>query len=374
VPELFGQTLRRRDLFDRIGRMQQTAGVRLLEIADGSERGVRVLEARTGTGFVFEILIDRGFDIGRCEMAGRALAWQSPTGFVGPWYAEHEGFGFHRTFGGGLLVTCGLEHILLPEQDTADQYGFPPQESMSYGLHGRISNTAGSLRGYGERWDGDECLLWIEGEVRQAMVFGEILTLYRRVEAAVGGSRLRITDHVVNEGHHRTPHMMLYHVNFGWPLIDNGARLLLPADPTGAVDGSGGDQIEVADYRVVDSPSPGFVGQVFSHDMLADPTGWVTAGVINEALGLGAYQRYRFDTLPYHQVWRMLGAGNYVVALEPTTNTLGGRHEARRRGELVHLDPGESRDYELELGVEQGEEGIARLSDVVAAALDAKAG
>ncbi|MGH3516803.1 MAG: aldose 1-epimerase family protein [Haloechinothrix sp.] len=373
MPELFGKTLRRRELLARVGRMQQAAGIRLLELADGNERGVRVLDVRTGSGFGFEIVVDRGFDVGRCEMAGKSLAWQSPTGFVGPWHAEHEGFGFHRTFGGGLLVTCGLEHVLMPEEDTADHYRFPPQETMFYGLHGRISNSPGTLRGYGERWDGDECLLWAEGEVRQAMVFGEVLTLHRRVEATVGESRLRITDRVVNDGCHRTPHMMLYHVNLGWPLVDAGAHLLLPAGPTRAADGSGGDLVEVPDYRVVAAPSPDFVGQVFSHDMHADPTGWVTAGVANEALGLAAYQRYRSDTLPHHQVWRMLGAGTYVVALEPTTNTLGGRREARRRGELVHLDPGESRAYELELGAEQGEEGIARLTNAVTAILDARA-
>lgn len=362
MPELYGQSLTRAGTLARVGRLSQVAGIRLLELADGTERGVRLLEVRTGTGFCFEILLDRGFDIGRCELAGMSLAWQSPTGFAGPWYAEPAGFGFHRTFGGGLLTTCGLEHILLPAEDTAAQYRFPPQQTMSYGLHGRVSNMPGHLRGYGERWDGDDCLLWADGEVRQAMVFGEVLTLRRRIEARVGQSRLRIVDQVTNDGHQPTPHMLLYHVNLGWPLVDAGARLLLPADPVPAADGSGGALVDVPDYRVQRAPDAGFVGQVFTHAMRADETGWVTAGVANDALGLAAYQRYRADTLPYHQVWRMLGAGTYLVALEPSTNTLAGRAEARRRGELVHLAPGEVRSYQLELGVELGRDGIGRLA------------
>jgi galactose mutarotase-like enzyme len=38
---------------------------------------------------------------------------------------------------------------------------------------------------------------------------------------------------------------------------------------------------------------------------------------------------------------------NYV-ALEPSTNR---QHDARKRGELIELQPGETRHYRLELGV-----------------------
>jgi hypothetical protein len=367
MPELFNRRLARADLAARTGRLQQVAGVRLLELADGAERGVRVLEFRTGSGLVFEVLVDRGFDVGRCEVNGMPVAWQSPTGFAGPWYAEHDAFGFHRTFGGGLLATCGLEHALGPAEDTAEQYGFPPQQTMFYGQHGRLSSTPARLCGYGERWDGDECVLWAEGEARQAMVFGETLTLRRRIEAQVGGSCLRVHDEVVNDGSAPTPHMLLYHVNFGWPLVDEGARLLLPAGPAGASDGSGGPPVEVPGYRRLDAPADGFVGQVFEHAMRADPAGRVTAGIANDGLGLAAYETYRADTLPHHLVWRMLGRGTYVVGVEPSTNRLAGRLDARERGELIHLQPGQTRTYELELGVVLGEPGITRLAELIEA-------
>lgn len=351
MPELVGQSLERHEVMARVGRLQQVAGIRLLELGDGAERGVRVLEMRTGTGFCFEILVDRGFDIGRCELAGMSLAWHSPTTFTGPWYGEHDEFGFHRTFGGGLLTTCGLEHALLPADDTAEQYRFPPQHTMSYGLHGRASSTPATLRGYGETWNGDDCLVWAEGVVQQAMVFGEVLTLRRRVTAQVGESRLSIVDDVVNDGHQTTPHMMLYHVNYGWPLVDAGTRLIVPADPVPAADGSGGGLVDVPDYRTVSPPDAAFVGQVFEHAMKADDDGFVSASVANDALGLSAYQRYRQDTLPHYLVWRMLGAGTYVVGMEPSTNRLSGRLAARKDGELILLEPGQSRRYELELGV-----------------------
>src|SRR6266853_354549 len=112
MPFVNGKATTRRDLMRRIGRLEQVAGVRLVTLGDGSERGVRVLEFRTGTGFSYDVVVDRAFDIGRCEHSGRALAWQSPVGFSGPWYYEPDGLGFFRTFGGGLLTTCGLDHTL----------------------------------------------------------------------------------------------------------------------------------------------------------------------------------------------------------------------------------------------------------------------
>src|SRR5919197_2155125 len=103
---LFGQELTRPELMRRVGRLEQVACVRLVTLGDGAERGVRVLEFRTGTGFAFDVVVDRAFDVGRCEHAGRPLAWTSRTGFAGPWYYEPEELGFFRGFGGGLLTSC----------------------------------------------------------------------------------------------------------------------------------------------------------------------------------------------------------------------------------------------------------------------------
>ncbi|MEA2525433.1 MAG: hypothetical protein QOF73_2660, partial [Thermomicrobiales bacterium] len=63
---LWGEELGRTELLRQVGGLDQIAGVRLVTLGDGNERGVRVLEFRTGTGFAFEVIVDRAFDIGRC--------------------------------------------------------------------------------------------------------------------------------------------------------------------------------------------------------------------------------------------------------------------------------------------------------------------
>ncbi|HZR92483.1 MAG TPA: aldose 1-epimerase family protein [Gaiellaceae bacterium] len=362
MPELFGGSYSRRELSRRVGRLEQVAGVRLATLGDGAERGVRVLELRTGTGFCCELVVDRALDVGRCEHAGRPLAWASAVGFPGPWFGEPEGLGFMRTFGGGLLTTCGLDHALFMAEDTAAQYHYPPKQTETYGLHGRVSTRPARLTGYGERWEGDECVLFAEGEVLQAAVFGEQLVLRRRVEAKVGESRLRIRDEVANVGHDPTPHMLLYHVNVGWPVVDEGSELLVPAT---AVEPRGDHPVE--GYRRLHAPAEAFVEQVFEHELAAEPDGRVPVGVVNRALGLGVYEIFRRDQLPHHFVWRMLGEGTYVVGIEPCTNRAAGRLDARERGELIELGPGEARAYELELGALVGAAEIEAFAARVAA-------
>ena len=122
---LWGRQWTRDELLARVGRLEQVAGIRLVEGGDGAERGVRLLRCHTGAGFDFEILVDRGFDVGGAWLGGRPLAWASPAGLVGPWYCEPAGIGWFRGFPGGLVSTCGLDHTLLGGPDDATVFNYP---------------------------------------------------------------------------------------------------------------------------------------------------------------------------------------------------------------------------------------------------------
>ena len=79
MTRLYGQTMSRRALAERTGALSQFAGVRLMTLGDGVERGVRQLEFRTGTGLRFTVLIDRAMDIAECEHGGRAVFDNGPV-------------------------------------------------------------------------------------------------------------------------------------------------------------------------------------------------------------------------------------------------------------------------------------------------------
>ena len=363
MPELFGRSYDRASLLARVGRLEQVAGVRLVTLGDGQARGVRVLEFRTGSGFAFEVIIDRSFDVGRCELDGRPLSWQSGAGVVAPWYYEPDDWGWFRAWGGGMVVTCGLDHTLVPGEDAAAQFHQPHvRATVRYGLHGRIGGLPARLTGYGERWDGAECVLWAEGEVLQSAVFGEQLMLRRRIEARVGESRFTIRDEVENVGHTRNSHMLLYHCNVGFPVVDESAELLVSSLRTTTDYG-----VPVAGYRQLSAPVPAATEACFEHELVAEPGGTVPVAVVNRRLGLGVYQVFRLSQLRHHTVWRMLGEGTYAVGLEPSTNRDAGRFDAAERGELQWLEPGETRRYDLEIGALPGDAAISDFAARVSA-------
>ena len=368
MPGLYGTHYSRAELLRRVGRLEQVAGVRLVTIGDGQGRGVRILEFRTGSGFAFDVLVDRSFDVGRCEHGGRPLSWQSAAGVVAPWYYEPDGWGWFRAWGGGMVVTCGLDHTLGPGEDTAEQFNQPHiMKTVPYGLHGRVGGLPARLAGYGERWDGDECVLWAEGEVLQSAVFGEQLELRRRIEARVGESRFTIHDVVVNAGHTRASHMFLYHCNAGFPVVDASSELLVPSRRTTTDYG-----VPVEGYATMSAPVRDATEACFEHDLIAEPEGTVPVALVNRALALGVYQVFRVAQLPFHTVWRMMGEGTYALGMEPSTNRDAGRWDARERGELQWLEPGEERRYDLEIGALDGEAAIGefegRVSRLAAAA------
>lgn len=360
--ELYGQSRSRRDLAASAGAFSQFAGVRLMTLGDGAERGVRMLEFRTGTGLRFTVMIDRGFDIGDCEYRGIAIGWHSPTGFKHPAYSDYEGeggLGWLRTFS-GLLATCGLDHILPGYDEPADHYNHPGRPVVKHAIHGRVANLPARLAGYGERWDGDECILWCEGVVSQATVFGENLELTRRIEVKAGTNEIRLHDVVVNRGFYRTPHMYMYHVNVGHPVLAEGSRYLAPiTDVVWA--GHAGENYAKQDvgYRTMPAPQESFREQVWQHEVAANSEGEQPVALVNDALGIGFEIVSRKDQFPCMFQWQNMQAGMYVLGMEPATHHVLGHKAANERSEMIWLEHGEERRYDVSFRVLAGKDEIA---------------
>lgn len=369
MAELYGRSTDAVDVRARAGCLAQFGGVRLVTFGDGVERGLRVLEFRTGTGLCFSVLIDRAMDIGEMSHAGRAIGWQSPTGFRHAGLHEPEGeggLGWLRSFS-GFLSTCGLDHILGPEEVEAASYNYPRRGKVRHGLHGRIGAIPARLTGYGERWEGDRCTLWAEGVIVQGAVFGEVLHLHRRIEADLGGNEVRLTDRVVNTGFARTPHMFFYHVNLGYPVIDDGARYLAPVREVVWATHADVLQAQGVGYRRCRGPVAGFLEQVWEHAMAADDAGLVPMAVVNDRLGFGLMVETRVDQFPCAYQWQNFQAGNYVMGVEPSTHHVLGNRFARDRGEMIWLEAGDERRYDSRFMVLDGEEAIAATEARIAA-------
>ncbi|WP_421759048.1 aldose 1-epimerase family protein [Devosia sp.] len=360
--ELFGESLTRRQVAERSGMLSQFAGVRLVTLGDGVERGIRMLEFRTGSGLRFTVLVDRAMDIAECEHNGRAIGWHSPAGFRNPGLHEYEGEGglaWARSFS-GLLVTCGLDHILFMNEVSAETYVYSPKQTVKHSLHGRVGTIPARLTGYGESWNGDTCTLWAEGVVQQSAVFGEDLHLIRRIEADVGGNEIRLTDRVVNHGFYKTPHMYCYHINVGHPVLDEAARYLAPiADVVWAAHAGDAYQRQGVGYRQLPAPKLDFHEQVWQHEMAASKAGEVPVALVNDRVGLGLEVTTLKSQFPCQYEWQNLQAGQYALGIEPSTHHVLGNQAARDRGEMIWLNHGDERRYDTVFRVLDGAGAIA---------------
>jgi hypothetical protein len=352
--ELYGETKTRRDIAASAGSLSQFAGVRLMTLGDGVERGIRMLEFRSGTGLRFTVLVDRAMDIAECEYRGLAIGWHSPAGFKHPGLHEYEGeggLGWLRSFS-GLMVTCGLDHILFMYDEPADHYNYSPRKSVSHSIHGRIGTIPAKLGGYGERWDGDDCYLWCEGTVTQGTVFGEHLELVRRIEIKVGTNDIQLTDRVVNRGFYRTPHMYCYHINVGHPVLSEGSRYLAPVrDVVWAAHAGDDYRKQGVGYRTLPAPQMKFHEQVWQHEMASDCNNEVPVALVNDRLGIGFEVVTRKDQFPCMFEWQNLQAGQYALGIEPSTNHVLGHKAAGERGELIWLEHGEERRYDTTMSI-----------------------
>jgi hypothetical protein len=342
-----GVTFDRAELARRAGDTSAAGGVRAVVLDDGAERGIRVLEFRTGGGLAFDVLVDRAMDLGTAEFRGNGFGWRSATGFRHPGlheYADEGGLSMLRSFS-GLLLTAGLDHTLFTAEVDASQYRYPHRATVWNGLHGRVANIPARLHGYGERWESDDrCVLWAEGEVRQAAIFAEHLRLVRRIEADLGGTEIRLIDTVRNAGFDPTPHMYLYHVNVGWPFLDEGARYEVPLERTLWQS----DSVAEQGVSNLDMPAPqkGFVEQVYEHELKPDASGKVRPRLVNERLGVFFELEYDTAQFPAFFQWLHLREGAYAVGFEPSTHHVQGEPAAREDGSMTFLEPGEERRYE----------------------------
>ena len=333
-----------------------------MTLGDGLERGNRLLEFRTGSGLVFSVLVDRALDIASCDFKGLSIGWHSPAGFRTPGLNDPDaenGLGWLRSFS-GLVSTCGLDHIFGPVSEDASHFNYPYRKTVTYPIHGRVSSVPARLTGYGEHWVGDDCVLWCEGVVQQATVFGENLHLIRRIEADAGGNDIRIIDRVVNRGFSRTPHMMLYHIDAGHPLLSAGSRYLAPIREVLWASHAGNSYTKQGvGYRTLSDPMPNFIEQVWQFDMVADADDKVRVALVNDALGLGFEVTSRKSELPCQLEWQNLQEGMYALGLEPATHHVLGKTAAHERGEMIWLEHGEERTYHLTLSVLDGAKQIA---------------
>lgn len=342
--EFHGRTYVPEALRDYVADPAILAGARPCMLLDGPERGVRAVDVWTGSGLEFTVLPDRGMNICNARFRGIPLDWSSGTGMTSPFLYDAHEWRWLRSFHGGLLHTCGLSNVGDPCRDAGLL-----MEEESYGGHGRISNTPASQVAWKVNRDNQPAIIELTGVCRIASAQGEKLELERSITSEVGGRSIVIEDRVRNLGFNRTPVFLLYHCNFGFPLLSEESELLIPAAK--AYDQAGN---EVADSEQIDPPSDSPDEQVLYPVLTEDH---VEVGIHNPGLGrsgLGMMLKYNRSQLPQLTLWKFLQKRSYVIGIEPGTCRVEGRVAEREAGRAVFLDADETHSVRLEFEIREG--------------------
>ena len=336
-------------LSDRTGRLSQIGGISHFSHAEGKAKGVSTLRVRTAPGLEFWVVPDRGMDIFEASFQGKSLCWHSPAGMVHPAYYSDQGSKWLKSFPGGLLATCGLTTAGAPSEDNG----------QSLGLHGSISNTPAESFHWSEHWHGDDCLLSVSGKVREASVFGSNLLLERTISTSLASASFSLHDVVENQGVHESPLMVLYHFNFGFPLLTERSRIYAPSQAVEPGTPSAASSQE--SWNHFEPPQVEVDERVYFHRMQPGPDGKVTVVLVSDSgqLDFGVALSYQTETLPELIQWKMTGANHFVLGLEPANCRTLGRKAERERGTLQTLAPGERREFHVEFRVLNGAEEVA---------------
>jgi hypothetical protein len=336
--------LPRSAVLERIGHLTQLGGTRHVVLNDGAAKGMAAIDVDTGAGLRFTILPDRGLDISQCTYRGTNLVFLTSNGEVNPAFYDAAGLGWLHTFFGGLVTTCGLTTLGAPGRDG----------DVALGLHGRYSAIPARRVQDRSRWEGDRYLIEVTGTVEETRLFDDSLELTRTIATEIGSRSLAIRDRVVNSGYRTSPCTILYHVNAGFPLLDQDSILALTAARTEAHDET--SRNAAADFWRFSAPVPGCAEQNFLHQVIAGDDGLAHAAMLNPGLAGGLGLELRFDPrqLPYLNEWKMMGQRDYVVGIEPCNAPCANRAALRQAGLLPLLEPGETRDFGVEFRVLEG--------------------
>jgi galactose mutarotase-like enzyme len=330
-----------------------------VRLTEGKQAGCELIVVNS-PGLSAAICPTRGMSLWKARLDGVDCQWGSPVrGPIHPsWVplSESSGLGWLDGFD-ELLVRCGLRSFGAPDFDSSGQLRHP--------LHGHIGNLAAENVQIEQSADGQR--LTISGEVFETRFLIHHLKLRVEYEFQLGQSSIKVLDRVSNEGGSAVDMQLLYHINFGRPLLAADCQFHTAARQIVARDRRAEEGLDSWNRYL--RPTVGYAEQVYFFQPLRDSAGWVTTLLDNPQAGQAVAVHYCAATLPYFTLWKNTTseATGYVTGLEPGTGFPNPRSFEQQHGRLTSLQPGEFREFELKLEGSKNSQLIAELKQRIQA-------
>lgn len=341
--------------------------IRLDRLHGGKQEGSELLSINNGK-LTIVLIPTRGLGILSVTMGDLRLGWDSPVKeVVHPKFINlqaRSGLGWLEGFN-EWLARCGLENN---GQAGKDEFinNMGDKATMDLTLHGKIANIpASEVEIVVERTP--PFRIHVKGLVQERMLFGPKLDLRTTLTTEPGSNSFRIHDEITNGGAQPEECQMLYHFNFGTPLLEEGARFLAPAERVTPFNAQAAKDAQ--DYNLFRGPTPGYIEQVYLFKPLADKKGRTTVLLHNKDRSRGASLSYGLKELPYLTLWKNTGAqaDGYVCGIEPGTNYPNNRRVERKFGRVVKLGPGKTYPMTLDVALHASAGEVSAVAEQIAA-------
>jgi hypothetical protein len=311
--------------------------VELKTLHGGRQEGVQVIEVDNGV-MRFTIVPTRGFEVWTAKAGTLRLGWDSPVhDIIHPSYirlTDNGGQGWVAGFG-GLMVRGGLASFGSPVEDGAQQLT----------LHGHVDYIPASY--VSVRYEAGRLIF--RGVVDDFQSFNPQLRLISEISTPIGKPQIQFDDQVTNMSDAPQEMELLYHTNFGMPILGAGAEFVAPVKqvapmtPASAVGG-------LTDWNRYSGPhGAGYVAKVFNMQLYADAKGETKAMLKSADGAQGVLMQFDTKGLPYMSLWKneVTAKGGYVTGLEPGTGFPNARPVERAAGRVPKLAGGESHRVHL---------------------------
>ena len=318
----------------------------------GKQEGVELIEVDNGK-LRFRVIPTRGMGILDVNLGDVRLGWDSPIKeVVHPKFINLEsrgGLGWIEGFN-EWMARCGLEYAGHPGKDTFITNTGDTGE-MDLTLHGKISNIPAS-----------EVIVTVDrkapytirvrGRVDERVFFGPKLELWTEISTVPGSNTFTISDTLTNRGSEAQEFMLIYHANYGSPLLEKGAKLVTAAKRVAPFNDHAAKAVN--QWDTYGAPKSGFVEEVYQVFPYADKSGRTTIQLQNAKGDRGVSMNWSLEQLPYLTQWKNTVAktDGYVTGLEPGTSFPHNRKWERAKGRVSKLGPGRSRSFSITFGIQ----------------------
>lgn len=309
--------------------------MKLHRLEGGRRDGVHLLHVDNGK-LRFDVLPTRGMGLWRGQLGAATFGWNAPLrGPVHPAFvdlADRGGLGWLDGFD-EWLCRCGLSSLGPPTSD--------PKTGEQLTLHGRIANQPAHRLEVAIQLE-PPFALKVTGHVQETTLFFSGWELRSSYTTFPGSNRLIVEDEIVNARSTPAELYLLYHLNFGPPLLGAGSRLRLPLEAIEPRDEASRPGLKRWD--TYEAPTPGFAEQVYYAKLKPDAAGMTWALLHDQTNRYGCRLGWRLSELPCFTQWKnsMPESDGYVTGIEPATCYPNIRPKEREAGRAVLVPPGGS--------------------------------